>query len=109
MPEHVRGPFLGQIVSALDTTAAHLSGALASPNLERPIPLAHLTSRAPKDEHRALYLGSSVSACAIMLQVDTGRRAVVLAHADDRLRPPGGVKVVGQRVWMEKVGRLGLA
>src|SRR5262245_6511363 len=109
MPEHVRGPLLGQIVSTLDGATAHLSGAIASPNLERPIPLADLSSRAPEDEHRALYLAASGSACAIMLQIDTGRGAVVLAHADDRLRPPGGVKVVGQRVWMEKVGRFRLA
>src|SRR5262245_15014883 len=44
-----------------------------------------------------------------MLQVNAGGCAIVLAHADNGVRPSRCVKVIGQRIWMEEVGRFWLA
>src|SRR6185295_6643025 len=109
MPKDFARLFLSQVVPAVDGATADLLSAVATPDLERCIPLADLALLTPQDQHRALHLAASIAACPIMLHVDGGGCAVVLAHADDRCRLSCRGKVVGQRLWMEKVGRLRFA
>src|SRR5688572_20053559 len=98
-----------EIVPAVDGAARHLRCAILPPDRQRVVPSADLALRAPQHQQRALDLPASLTRGTVVLQVDGGGGAVVLAHAADGLGVSRGGEVVGQRLWMEEAGRLRLA
>src|SRR5262245_45138463 len=103
MLQHLLRPFFGQIMPAVHGATRDLGRAIATPGLERLVPLTYFSLATPQDQHWALHFDASAPACPIMLQIDAGSSAIVFAHADDRIWPSCRGKIIGERVRMEEV------
>src|SRR4051812_13150966 len=84
LPDLVRCLF-GQVMAALQRTAAHIIG-YAAPFVERLEAAFHHAERAPQGEHLAGKLATRLAVGAIVVEVDRGGGAIVLAARVDHPR-----------------------
>src|SRR5690606_20724102 len=78
--EYGVGRLLGEIVPTGNRMAFHAGARIVPPDGQRVVPDADFALLTPEHQQRAADLLPRLTARTIVLEVDTGRSAVVLAH-----------------------------